>query len=85
MNPDLNGQSAVLAKTRPYLVLATDRHRCGQPLRALTEEGQHLLTETRHTKFVRFETREEAEAWLGKMQPKLVSITSDYVYTITTL
>lgn len=70
---------------KKFLIIATDRHRCGQPLRALTPDGQHLLAETRHTKFAKFDTRKEAEDWLAKMWPKLVSMTSDYTYCVTDL
>lgn len=83
MIPELNGRQAVIESEKKFCILATDKHRTGQPIRALTEDGQHLMAESRNFRFVRFATEEEARKWLGRMRLKLR--TADFVYTVTDL
>jgi len=66
-----------------WVVLATDRHRCGQPIRAVTKSFQHVLGETPHYPLARFRSREEGERWLYENRASL-DITA-YRYTVTTL
>lgn len=68
---------------KKFVVLATDKHRCGQPIRAISENCQHLMSETRSFKFIRFATREEGERWLRQHMLRLRADT--YTYTVTDL
>lgn len=52
------------AAGRPYVVLLTDRHNAGAPIRALAESGNRPTACPEA--FARFATRDEAEAWLEK-------------------
>lgn len=78
-----DSHKAIVETTYPYMILATDRHRCGQPVRALTECGQHLTDESSKYRFARFASRQDAEKWMDENRLKLNS--KDFVYTITDL
>lgn len=66
-----------------FVLLATDRHRCGQPIRAVTECGYHLTDEIPGKRFVRFQTREEGEQWKYDNRDNLKML--KYIYTVATL
>lgn len=66
-----------------WVALATDRHRCGQPIRAVSPDFDHITNEARGKTFQRFRSREDGERWLYENRASL-DITA-WRYTITTL
>lgn len=78
-----DSHKAIIEIALPFVVLATDRIRCGQPILALSESCQHLANESPGRRFARFRTRTDAEAWLHENQRQLDR--AAYRYTITDL
>lgn len=73
-----DSHKAIVETAYRIVILATDRHRCGQPVRALTECGRHLVDESVNYRFARFKSKEDAESWMDKNRLRLDSKTWRY-------
>lgn len=83
MNPALTGKAAAVAAEKPWVILATDRHRTGQDVLAVTEKFKHKFSEAWPDRFVRFATETDAHEWLEENGHLLDGL--KYRYTVTDL